>query len=103
MGEEDLFRGGIVVGPVVRGRGARVGLVGGEFEEKDDAVDGVEGGEVGGVEGEEFFELDVFYAEVFEEVCEDALDRERELCQRLTSFLFFLLENSCELRCRREP
>jgi hypothetical protein len=41
-----------------------VGRVGREFEEEDDAVDGVQLGEGIGVKGEEFFELDVFDAEV---------------------------------------
>jgi len=88
VGEEDFLGGGMVIGPVVRGRGPRVRAVGGEFEEEDYAVDRVEGGEVGGVEGEEFFELDVFYAEVFEEVCEDALERRALLA---VGFFFFLL------------
>lgn len=72
MREEEGFCGGGVEGPVEGGfRG--VGGVGGEFEEEDDAVDGVEGRKGRGVEGEQFFELDVLYAEVVEEVGEDAL------------------------------
>jgi hypothetical protein len=50
-----------------------VGCVGRELEEEDDAVDGVELGERVGVEREELFELHVFYAEVVEQVGEDAL------------------------------
>lgn len=76
VGEEDAVGGGFVVGAIVGGGSAGVGAVGGELEEEDDAVYGVEGREVGRVEGEELFELDVFYAEVLEEVCEYALVEE---------------------------
>lgn len=72
-GEEDAL-GGIVVEAAVEGSvGRGVGPVGRVFEEEDYAVEGLEGEELRGVEGEEFFELDVFDAEVFDEGCEDAL------------------------------
>lgn len=73
-GEEDAL-GGIVVEDAVEGSvGRGVGLVGRVFEEEDDAVEGLEEEELRGLEGEEFFELDVFDAEVFDEGCEDALN-----------------------------
>lgn len=71
-GEEDV-RGGVVVEGAVLRCGGRVGSVSRVFEEKDEAVERLEGCEFGGVEGEEFFELDIFYAEVFDEGGEDAL------------------------------
>lgn len=63
----------MVEGAVLR-RGRCVRRVGRVFEEEDETVEGLEGGELGGVEGEEFFELDVFDAEVLDEGGEDALD-----------------------------
>lgn len=72
-GEEDALRGVVVKGPVLRALDAGVGLVGRVLEEEDYAVEGLEGEQLRGVEGEEFFELDVFDAEVFDERCEDAL------------------------------
>ena len=50
-----------------------VGGVGGELEEEDYPVDGVQLGERIGIEREELFELHILDAEVVEEVCEDAL------------------------------
>lgn len=47
-------------------------LAGGVFEEEDDA-DGVQLLERFGVERDQLFELDVFDAERFNEVCKDAL------------------------------
>lgn len=65
-GEEELVFGDGVVECSVEGlvAGGAVRGVGWVFEEEDDAVDGVELGQGGGVEGEEFFELDVADAEV---------------------------------------
>lgn len=54
--------------------GGDVGGVGGEFEEENDAVDGVELGEGLDVEREQLFKLDVLDAELVEQVREDALD-----------------------------
>lgn len=72
-GEEDAL-GGIVVEAAIEGPvGCGVRSVGRVFEEKDYAVEGLEGEELRGVEGEEFFELNIFDAEVFDEGCEDAL------------------------------
>jgi hypothetical protein len=73
-GEEEAFRGILVKGPVEGLVAGVVGGVGGELEEEDDAVDGVQLGERVGVEREELLELDVFYAEVVEQVGEDALE-----------------------------
>ena len=61
--------------PVV-GRAVGVcALAGRVFEEEDDAVDGGELVEEGGVEGDQFFELDVFDAQVVEQEGEDSLLR----------------------------
>lgn len=72
-GEEDALRGIVVKGAVQRAISRGVGSVSWEFEEEDDAVEGLEGQQLGRVEGEELFELDGFDAEVFDEGCEDAL------------------------------
>lgn len=64
----------MVKGPVEGLVAGVVGGVGGEFEEEDDAVDRVQLGEGVGVEGEKLLELDVLYAEVVEQVGEDALE-----------------------------
>jgi hypothetical protein len=73
-GEEEVLARGSVKVAVERLVAGVVGRVGGEFEEEDYAVDGVQLGEGVGVEGEEFFKLDVFDAEVVEEVGEYALE-----------------------------
>jgi len=72
-GEEEALRGVVVEGAVERLVAGAVGGVGGVLEEEDNAVDGVELGEGVRVEREELLELDVFYAEVIEQVGEDAL------------------------------
>lgn len=64
----------MVEGAVERLVAGVVGGVGREFEEEDDAVDGVELGEGVWVEREELLELYVFDAEVVEQVGEDTLD-----------------------------
>lgn len=72
-GEEDAL-GGVVIEAAVEGPvGGGVRSIGRVFEEEDYTVEGLEGEELRGVEGEEFFELDIFDAEVFDEGCEDAL------------------------------
>jgi hypothetical protein len=65
-GEEEALRGIFVEGAVERLVAGVVGCVGGELEEEDDAVDGVELRERVGVEREELLELYVFYANVVE-------------------------------------
>lgn len=50
MREEEVFRGFVIKSAVEGGGGGRVGLVGGELEEEDEAVDGVQGEEGRGVE-----------------------------------------------------
>ena len=65
-GEEEALRGIFVEGAVERLVAGVVGGVGGELEEEDDAVDGVELREGVGVEREELLELYVFYAKVVE-------------------------------------
>jgi hypothetical protein len=73
-GEEEALRGVLVEGAVERLVAGLVGGVGRVLEEEDDAVDGVELGEGVRVEREELLKLDVFYAEVVEQVGEDALE-----------------------------
>lgn len=63
----------MVEGAVERAVGRGVGPVGWEFEEEDDAVEGLEGQQLGRVEREEFFELDLFDAKIFYKRGEDAL------------------------------
>lgn len=65
--EEDGACGVVVEGAVEGAVDGGVGAVGWVLEEEDDAVEGLERCELRGVEGEEFFELDVFDAEVFNE------------------------------------
>lgn len=72
-GEEEVLGGCIVILPVFRCAVAVRFLAGGIFEEEDYAVDGGEGMEEGGVQCYQFFELDVFDAQVVEEEGEDTL------------------------------
>jgi hypothetical protein len=71
--KEDVLRSIIVVAAVLGPGGRSVGCVGRVFEEEDDTVEGLEGEELGRVEGQEFFELDIFDAEVLNQRGEDAL------------------------------
>jgi hypothetical protein len=73
-GEEEVLACGSVEVAVERLVAGVVGRVGGEFEEEDYAVDGVQLGEGVGVEGEKFFELDILDAEVVKEVGEYTLE-----------------------------
>ncbi|KAI6770788.1 hypothetical protein HG531_009643 [Fusarium graminearum] len=66
-GEEDVLGGGVVEGAVAGSLGCRIGLIGRVLEEEDHAVDRMQGEKLGWVEGEEFFELNVFDAEVLDE------------------------------------
>jgi hypothetical protein len=50
------------------------------LEQEDDAVDGAQLAQAVGVEADELFELDVFGAEVLEQVGEDALRHGRQYC-----------------------
>lgn len=72
-GEEEVFGGLIVVPPVFGGAVAVGFFASGIFEEKDYAVDGGELVEEEGIQGYQFFELDVFNAQVIEEEGEDTL------------------------------
>ena len=63
----------MVKGPVEWAVGRRIRAIRRVFEEKYDAVEGLQGYQLGGIEREELFELDIFDAEVLDEGCEDAL------------------------------
>lgn len=62
----------IVVERPVLGCAGCVGRVGGVFEEKDEAVERLQGGKFGGIEREELFELDILHTEVLDQGREDA-------------------------------
>lgn len=71
--EEEVLGRGIVVLPVL-GRAVTVGFLAGRvFEEENYSVDGGELVEEGGLEGYQFFELDVFDAEIIQQEGEDTL------------------------------
>lgn len=72
--KENILRGVVVEGAVAGAIWGCVGLIRWVFEEEYDSIYGLECEKFRGVESEEFFELDVFDAEVLDEGCEDTLE-----------------------------
>lgn len=81
----------MIEGVIERFVGCGIRVVGWIFEEEDDVVEGLKGEEVGGVEGDEFFELNVFDVKVFYKRCEDVLGLMSECFMDWISVVIFIV------------